>query len=213
MTFWNLNQFWGLAYPRTYSEFVRFFLDMYRDGGLIPRGPTGHNYSFVMIAAPLDAVYRRRLYEGHPRLRRRHGLRRDAEEPLSRRPDGPRILRVQSAIGGGIEDYIRFGYVPFDGRPKGLACRVGSATLEYAYDDWCLAQMAKALGKEDDYRLFLRRAENYRNLFDRQSGFMRPRRRDGSWLLALRSALVEVLVRDQRRRRPRSGSSRTTLRA
>jgi len=50
-TFWNIDQVWGLAYPDIYSQFVNFLLDMYRDGGLIPRGPSGHNHTFVMIGA------------------------------------------------------------------------------------------------------------------------------------------------------------------
>ena len=182
MTFWNLNQVWGLAYPRTYSEFINFFLDMYRDGGLIPRGPSAHNYTFVMIGAHttpfIVGAYMKGIrdfdvataYEG---MRKNHlpgGLM------------GHGNYEPHSAVGGGVEDYIRLGYVPVDGRPKNVwLAEPASATLEYAYDDWCLAQMAKALGKEDDYRTFLRRAENYRNLFDRQSGFMRPRLRDGSW--------------------------------
>ena len=60
-----------------------------------------------------------------------------------------------TALQGGVEDYIRYGYVPADGRPKGWIAEPNSATLEYAYDDWCLAQMAKALAKEDDCRMFL----------------------------------------------------------
>jgi predicted alpha-1,2-mannosidase len=53
-----------------------------------------------------------------------------------------------------------------------------SKTLEYAYDDWCIAQMAKHLGKTDDYNFFIRRAANYQNLLDTVSGFMRPRRKN-----------------------------------
>ena len=212
MTFWNLNQVWGLAYPRTYSEFVRFLLDMYRDGGLIPRGPTGHNYSFVMIGAhstPLIVgAYMKGIrdfdvataYEG---MRKNHfpgGLM------------GHGHYEDKSANQGGIEDYLRYGYIPFDGRPKGWIAESASATLEYAYDDWCLAQMAKALGKEDDYRMFLRRAENYRNLFDRQSGFMRPRRRDGSWLSPFDPLSSQGIGARPTPRRP-PGSCRTTSKA
>jgi predicted alpha-1,2-mannosidase len=86
-----------------------------------------------------------------------------------------------SAQGGGIEDYIQLGYIPIDGRPAGWIAESAAATLEYAYDDWCLAQLAQVLGKTEDRAMFLRRASNYRNLFDAQSGLMRPRRRDGSW--------------------------------
>jgi predicted alpha-1,2-mannosidase len=50
-----------------------------------------------------------------------------------------------------------------------------SRTLEYAYDDWCIAQFAKKLGKTEDYNYFIKRAQNYKNLFDAQTGFMRPK--------------------------------------
>ncbi len=56
-----------------------------------------------------------------------------------------------------------------------------SRTLEYAFDDWCIAQMAQKLGHTRDAQLFLARSANYRNLFDSRVGFMRGRRADGSW--------------------------------
>jgi predicted alpha-1,2-mannosidase len=56
-----------------------------------------------------------------------------------------------------------------------------SKTLEYAYDDWCIAQFAKALGKVDDYNNYIKRAQSYKNIFDVQTGFMRPRK-NGNWL-------------------------------
>jgi putative alpha-1,2-mannosidase len=70
-----------------------------------------------------------------------------------------------------------FGYIPADKENESV-----SKTLEYAIDDWSIAQMAKALGKKDDYQLFLKRAANYRNLFDKKTGFMRGRNFDGSWV-------------------------------
>ncbi len=57
-----------------------------------------------------------------------------------------------------------------------------SVTLEHAYDDWCLAQMARALGKPADYELFMKRAHNYQNLFDPKIGFMAPKSADGNWV-------------------------------
>ena len=56
-----------------------------------------------------------------------------------------------------------------------------SKTLEYAYDDWCIAQFAKALGNVDDYNIYIKRAQAYKNMFDVQTGFMRPRK-NGNWL-------------------------------
>jgi predicted alpha-1,2-mannosidase len=54
-------------------------------------------------------------------------------------------------------------------------------TLEYAYQDWCLAQMAKELGKESDYKMFMKRAQNYNNVFDKSIGWSRTRNIDGKW--------------------------------
>lgn len=68
------------------------------------------------------------------------------------------------------------GYIPADMEQESV-----SKTLEYAYDDWCIAQVAKALGYKDDYALFTERAGYYRNLFDKTTGFMRGRNLDGSW--------------------------------
>ena len=57
-----------------------------------------------------------------------------------------------------------------------------SVTLEAAYDDWCVAQMAKALHKDDDYSLFMKRAHNYTNVFNPRIGFMAPKSADGNWV-------------------------------
>ena len=57
-----------------------------------------------------------------------------------------------------------------------------SVTLEHCYDDWCLAQMAKELGKEDDYRLFMQRAHSYQNLYKPEIGLMAPKSADGQWI-------------------------------
>jgi len=56
-----------------------------------------------------------------------------------------------------------------------------SNTLEYAYTDWCIAQLAKELGKEDDYALYLQKSKAYKNIFDTEKNWFRPRKEDGSW--------------------------------
>ena len=70
-----------------------------------------------------------------------------------------------------------YGYLPYDIIDEESVSR----TLEYAYDDYCAAQFAKALGKTDDFEFFLRRSENYRNVFDPETGFMRPKDSKGNW--------------------------------
>lgn len=180
-TFWNINQVWGLAYPDVSRQFVGFLLDMYRDGGLIPRGPSGHNYTFVMIAShstPLIVgAYMRGIREFDAEFAYA-GMRKNA---FPGGMMGHGHYEHHSAKLGGIEDYIQLGYIPCDGRPQGWVTESAAGTLEYAYDDWCLAQMAKVLGKTDDYQLFMQRAANYRNMYDAQTGFMRAKHRDGSW--------------------------------
>jgi predicted alpha-1,2-mannosidase len=70
----------------------------------------------------------------------------------------------------GIGSYIDLGYVPDE-----ISGTSVSNTLEYAYDDWCIAQLAKKLGKEDVYQVFMKRASNWKNVYDRTIGFMRPK--------------------------------------
>jgi predicted alpha-1,2-mannosidase len=76
----------------------------------------------------------------------------------------------------GLGDYQKLGYVPSDKEAESA-----SKTVEYSYDDWAIAQMARKLGKDDDYQHFLKRAGSYKNLFDPATGFIRPRREDGRW--------------------------------
>jgi predicted alpha-1,2-mannosidase len=72
--------------------------------------------------------------------------------------------------------YAKLGWVPFDKENESV-----SKTLEYAYDDYCVAQMAKSLGKTDDYEYFMKRAGSYKNLFDPSWNLMRGRDSEGRW--------------------------------
>lgn len=76
----------------------------------------------------------------------------------------------------GLEDYIRLGYVPCDKFPYGV-----SSTLDYCYDDFCVARVAQFLGRKNEANIMLTRAQAYRNVFDPSIGFMRGRRADGCW--------------------------------
>jgi predicted alpha-1,2-mannosidase len=76
----------------------------------------------------------------------------------------------------GLEYYMKLGYVPDDKNSSSV-----SKTLEYAYDDWAIAQMAKKLNRKDLYNEFIKRSENWRNVYDGSTGFMRPIMRDGTF--------------------------------
>ncbi|MDN5286114.1 MAG: glycoside hydrolase family 92 protein [Mucilaginibacter sp.] len=76
----------------------------------------------------------------------------------------------------GIGSYIDLGYIPDE--KSGVSV---SSTLEYAFDDWAIAQMAKKLNRNDIYEEFIKRSQNYKNVYDSKSGFMRPKLADGTF--------------------------------
>lgn len=86
------------------------------------------------------------------------------------------VTTAQTAYFDGIGAYMEKGYVPEDVSGASV-----SKTLEYAYDDWAIAQMADKIGNASISREFAARAENYKNVYDQQTGFMRPKLKDGSW--------------------------------
>ena len=76
----------------------------------------------------------------------------------------------------GIEDYLKYGYVPEDKSSSSV-----SKTLEYAYDDWCIAQLAKKSGDAKTKAEYLKRSENFKNVYNSKSGFMHPKLSDGTF--------------------------------
>ena len=79
--------------------------------------------------------------------------------------------------GRGTPDYINYGYLPQDKHGWSV-----TMTLEYAFDDWCIAQVAKKLNNEADYQLFMKRANSYKQLFDSSTGFMRAKDSKGNFI-------------------------------
>jgi predicted alpha-1,2-mannosidase len=75
-----------------------------------------------------------------------------------------------------LDSYVELGYVPEDRSSNSV-----SKTLEFAYDDWCIAQIAKMAGEEAAHEEYMKRSESWRNLYDDKTGFMRPKFSDGSW--------------------------------
>jgi len=92
-----------------------------------------------------------------------------------------RILEAMSTTASqgyydGLEYYMKLGYVPEDKNGSSV-----SKTLEYAYDDWCIAEVARKSGDQDLYQKFSKRSENYHHVFDSRIGFMRPKLMNGGW--------------------------------
>ena len=82
---------------------------------------------------------------------------------------------------GHLDEYMKFGYVPFDGAKGGQNDEAASQTVEYAFDDWTIAQLAQAVGDKQTAATFSRRAGNWRNNFNAADGFIEPRLADGSF--------------------------------
>lgn len=181
---WSLNILWSMAYPEVMDNFCNTMIDMYQNGGLIPRGPSGGNYTYVMIGDPAVSFFASAYNKGirnYDVELAYEGLRKNAFVGGIR--DHAGYEHSKTAYSGGMKYYEEWGYVP-DGRKdvEGMHTTGASMTLEYAYQDWCLAQMAKTMGKLQDYEFFMKRSKNYRNLWNPESGYMQPRGEDGNWL-------------------------------
>lgn len=179
---WTISTLWSLVYPQVTSEFVNSMLMMYEDGGLIPRGPAGGNYTAVMtgasstpfiVGAWMKGIRNFDMEKAYEGMRKNH---------MPGGMMGKAGYEHNSAIGGGIEHYIEKGYVNYPLTPRyGFHQEGAGQTLEYAFQDWCLAQMAGELGKTEDQHYFLNRSENWKNLYDPQSGWIRPKNTAGEW--------------------------------
>jgi predicted alpha-1,2-mannosidase len=88
------------------------------------------------------------------------------------------MISGQSQVREGFTDYVKLGYVPAD-LQSGLSS--ASITLEYANDDFAIAQFANALGNSTDYNTYLQRSGNWQNVFNAASGYIQPRNAGGSW--------------------------------
>jgi predicted alpha-1,2-mannosidase len=170
-TFWNLNQLWTLVNPDIASKWVKSLLQMYRDGGWLSRGPAGIEYSGIMVAShsiPLIVSAYQKGIRDFDMNTAWEAILHQQTTPGHKYDCGGTVGNMQ------LESYMKLGYVPTEDIYV-------SNTLEYAYDDWCVSQLAKALGKTEDYHTFIKRADNYRNMFDPETKFMRPKHADGRW--------------------------------
>ena len=141
------------------NDFINTFLAKYDEGGIMPIWDLAANYTGCMIgyhAVPViaDAYLK--------------GIRNyDAEKAL----EAMKHSATRDKLG--LDSYKNIGFIPVDKESESV-----SKTLEYAYDDWTIAEMANSMGKKEDYKTFLERAQNYKNVFDPTTKFMRGRFRN-----------------------------------
>lgn len=160
----------ALLFPARLAEILQGWVNAYKEGGWFPKWASP-GYRSCMIGTHIDAIMADAYVKGIRGFDLEaayEGMRRNAFEPGSQ--DG--------AVGRkGLEYYMRLGYVPADKVEESV-----SRTLDFAYNDFCIAQVAKGLGRKEDHELLIARAQNYRNVFDPSVGFMRGRNADGSWV-------------------------------
>ena len=171
---WNLVQFYNLIAPEYSSGWIHTFLEMYDKGGWLPIGNPGMEYIRVMIGQPeiplIVSAYQ-------------HGIRDFDADKMYKALYHQQTALMETHPGGGevgnesYNYYLEKGYVPLNRDHHSYV----SNTMEYAYQDWCLAQYAKVLKIDSTYQTFMKRSENWRNIFDTETGFVRPRNIDGSW--------------------------------
>lgn len=160
-TFRSWNPLQMLLHPALVEDMVYSLLDMYGCDGRLPMWPLGQADTYCMIgyhAVPViaDAWL--------------HGIRSfDCEKALA-------AMIASSNLDPASAVYNQYGYAPSDGASEAV-----SKTLEFAYDDWCIARMAESLGHQDIATEYDARSLRYRNLFDSVTGFLRGRKMDGNW--------------------------------
>jgi predicted alpha-1,2-mannosidase len=161
-TFRAAHPLYTIIEQKRTADFINTFLAQYDYGGRLPVWELAGNETDTMIgyhAVPVIADAAMKGIGGFDREKAFVAMKHSAE-------------LKQFGLGA----YIGGGYISMEDDRESV-----SKTLEYAYDDWCIAVMAGLLGHEDDYRTFSQRAQFYRNVFDPEVGFARPRK-NGGWL-------------------------------
>jgi predicted alpha-1,2-mannosidase len=141
------------------NDFINTFLAKYEEGGILPIWDLSANYTGCMIGYHAVPV----IADAYLKGIRNYDVDK-AFEAMKHSATRDKL---------GLNSYKNFGFIPVEKESESV-----SKTLEYAYDDWTMAQMAKDLGKESDYKTYSERAQYYKNVFDPSTQFMRGRFRN-----------------------------------
>lgn len=158
-TYRAAHPFYTIIEQKRTNDFINTFLAKYDEGGIMPIWDLSSNYTGCMIGYHAVPVIADAFLKGIKNY--------DAEKAF----EAMKHSAIKDKLG--LKSYKKFGFIPVEKESESV-----SKTLEYAYDDWTIAQMAKALGKENEYKIFIERAQYYKNVFDPQTQFMRGRFRN-----------------------------------
>lgn len=190
-TFRALHPLLQLIQPERVSPMVQALLQMYKEGGWLPKWPNP-TYTNIMIGTHADAVIADAYVNGFRNYDINlayEALLKDATVPpmgdtLKKWSD--RDLWTSYEARGGLTYYHSLGYIPVDKTSESV-----SRTIEFGIDDYCVAQIAKGTGKVDDYGRLMRFSGNYKNLYNPETGFFAPRLYNGEWYADSRSGFTE----------------------
>ena len=161
-TFRAWNPLMTLTDTTLVNNMVNSFLRFYDQTGELPIWPLASGETGTMIGYHSVSV----IYDAFSKNIRGY----DVEKAFS-------AMKVSAEKNKkGVSKFLELGFIPADSKRESISC-----LLECSYDDWCIAQMAKALGHTEDYNHFIKRANLYKNVFDGNSRFFRSRLHDGQW--------------------------------
>lgn len=164
----NTVQLQALFEPERASDMMQSLVNDAEQGGQLPRWEAANDVTYVMNGDSPDPVISSSYAFGARGFDAKTALRWMITKATQPKDNNERPF---------LEEYLKLGYVPSD-KDQSSASR----TLEYASDDFAIAQLAKALGDERTERRFLNQSENWKNLLDPETKWIRPRNSDGTWL-------------------------------
>jgi predicted alpha-1,2-mannosidase len=165
-TFRALHPLYNIICQDMNVQFINSWLEHWRQYGILPIHEFGIYEVYGMIGIHALSVIADAIMQDIPGFDYEEAYTAMAELAVDHSRDFTK----------GIEPLLKLGYIPSEFENNAV-----SKTLEYAYDEWCVAQVAKKLGKADDCEFFTNIALTYKNVFDTESGFVRGRHADGSW--------------------------------
>jgi len=160
-TFRAAHPLYTLIDKKRTADFINTFLKQYEQGGRLPVWELASNETDCMIGYHSVSVIADAMAKGIKGF--------DYEKAFQAAKHSAMLDHL------GLDAYKKNGFISIDDEHESV-----SKTLEYAYDDWCVAQMAKILDKKEDYDYFMKRSQSWKNLFDWETGFIRPKK-NGGW--------------------------------
>jgi hypothetical protein len=161
-TFRGLHPLFTIIQQKRTADFLNTFLHQYKEGGRLPMWELSANETNCMIGFHSVSVIADAVTKGIT------GFDKNALYTA--------MVAASNYTSLGTPIFNQHNFLQIEDESESV-----SKTLEYAYDNWCIAQVAKKLNKLADYTLFMKRAQAYKNVYDHSTGFMRPRK-NGNWL-------------------------------